>query len=289
MSRTRRRLPPALSANEAVTWVIHPSLASPIPTANWRLARVAARRRLDRQLRRQGRTASPAQVHRGAEARQPSGQCRRRQDARHPSREHDASADERGSSWPPRGSARRWSAFRWGWRPPRTSSPISSRPCAPHRGTKRGPVMRLPVDRPLVFVATGGPEPARIERAARRFSPRRGDGSQRLGADRAVGSPTTASACSRSIFPGTAVRKDPRIDGHRRDGGLDRAADRGRGPRSVRRWSGTAWALSSRSRRRPAIPTGSARMPCSARPPRCRCIPIRLPRPRSILTSPSTW
>ena len=75
-------------------------------------ATAAARRRLDRQLRHQGRPRRRTKVHRGAAARQPSRQCRRRQDPGDPSGQHHASADGRRRSSPPPASARSWSGSR---------------------------------------------------------------------------------------------------------------------------------------------------------------------------------
>ncbi len=58
--------------------------------------------------------------------REPSRQCRRRQDARHPSGQHDAPADERRAARDRRGRRGHGAACRSAWRRRTTSSPISS-------------------------------------------------------------------------------------------------------------------------------------------------------------------
>ena len=64
---------------------------------------------------------------------QPSRQCRRRQDAGHPSRQHHASADGCRAAQGRRASARSWCACRSASKPPATSSTISARRCASRR------------------------------------------------------------------------------------------------------------------------------------------------------------
>ena len=81
--------------NPAVAWVAASRRSPSHPDHALAKTTAAARRGLHRQLRHQGRPRRPAAIHRRAAARQPSRQCRRRQDAGHPSRQHDASADER--------------------------------------------------------------------------------------------------------------------------------------------------------------------------------------------------
>ena len=83
-----------LTANKAVDWVLHPSLQN---HPDYELAKTiaAARRGVDRQLRNQGRPARGQKVHRSPADDQPSGQCRRCQDAGHSSGQHHASADGR--------------------------------------------------------------------------------------------------------------------------------------------------------------------------------------------------
>ena len=84
----------ALTANKAVEWVLHPALESTRPRTRQEAA--AARRRIDRLVRHQGRPACGQEVHRDAAHDQPSRQRRRRQDTGDPPRQHHASADGRG-------------------------------------------------------------------------------------------------------------------------------------------------------------------------------------------------
>ena len=111
--RTRRRCSPSCRSNAAVEWVLHPSLPTH-PDHALAQQLLPKRRGLDHQLRHQGRPRRRAQIHRGAAARQPSRQCRRRQDAGHPSGQHHASADGRRRSSRPPASARNWCASRSG-------------------------------------------------------------------------------------------------------------------------------------------------------------------------------
>ena len=81
-----------LGKNPAVEWVLHPSLETPSGLCAG--AKAAAERCwLHHQLRHQGRPRRRAQIHRGGAAREPSRQCRRRQNAGDPSGQHHPSAD----------------------------------------------------------------------------------------------------------------------------------------------------------------------------------------------------
>ena len=112
----------------------------------------SARGGVHRQFRRQGRTRGGKKIHRIAQARQPSRQCRRRQDTGHPPGQHHASADgQRHNSRG--GSAKTWCACRSASKRRATSSPISGKPCAPPR---RFETMHLVVDGADAFAASGG-------------------------------------------------------------------------------------------------------------------------------------
>ena len=90
-----------LRKNPAVDWVLHPSLEThPDHALAQKLLPKGAGSIVS--FRHQGRPRRRAQIHRGGAAREPSRQCRRRQDAGDPSGEHHASADGRG------GARRRW-------------------------------------------------------------------------------------------------------------------------------------------------------------------------------------
>ena len=101
-SRTPRAVLDFLTANKAVEWVLHPALENH-PDHELAQAAAAEGRRLDRQLRHQGRPRGRQEIHRGAAADQPSRQCRRRQDAGDSSGQHHASADGRGAARRPPG------------------------------------------------------------------------------------------------------------------------------------------------------------------------------------------
>ena len=125
-----------LTKSKAVDWVLHPSLES---HPDYELAQAAAAEGsgLDHQLRHQGRPRGGAEIHRGAAARQPSRQCRRRQDPGHPSGQHHAPADGRGATQGRRIWARSWCGSRSASRRRATSSTIWRRRCAPRRGRER--------------------------------------------------------------------------------------------------------------------------------------------------------
>ena len=76
-------------------WLGHPSLARDPPRLRIGQGAAAARKGVDRRVRRQGRPAGGAQVHRGAKARQSFGQRWRRKNAGDPPRFDHPSADGR--------------------------------------------------------------------------------------------------------------------------------------------------------------------------------------------------
>ena len=85
----------ALRAHEAVAWVLHP-VARRSSRRRARQAADAARGGLDRHLRHSRRARGGDAVHREPETREPPRQCRRRQDAGHPSRlDHPCAARRR--------------------------------------------------------------------------------------------------------------------------------------------------------------------------------------------------
>ncbi len=83
-----------LGSNKAVEWVLHPSLeAHPDHALAQKLLPRGAGSIISFGIK--GGRKRGTEIHRSAEAREPRCQCRRRQDARDPSGEHDPSADDR--------------------------------------------------------------------------------------------------------------------------------------------------------------------------------------------------
>ena len=124
-----------LTKSKAVDWVLHPSLRSH-RISSWPsgCCRGGAGSIISCGIR-SGR-ASGAEIHRGAAARQPSRQCRRRQDPGHPSGQHHAPADGRGATQG-RGLGEELVRLSVGIEAAATSSTIWRRRCAPRRGRER--------------------------------------------------------------------------------------------------------------------------------------------------------
>ena len=231
----------ALQAHPAVSWVNHPSLPEPSRSRTGEAA-AAARRGLDRHLRRQGRPGGGRALHRGVAAGEPSRQCRRRQDAGHPSRQHHPSPDERRGTR--QGGRRRGHGAAVGRasRRRKTSSPISNRRSPPRSGAD----MRLIVDGKPVLASDGGGGRTR-RTAAGDLPARRRHGPQRLG------EPDARLPAARPRRAGRRPARPRRLRGagarrHRRAGRLDAGADDSGGGRARQRSSATAWGRSSRSR-----------------------------------------
>ena len=182
-----------LQAHPAVAWVVHPSLPEH-PDHALAAAPAAQGRRLDRQLRGQGRPGRGRPVHRGLPPRLASGQCRRRQDAGHPpGLDHPRPAR-------PRAAGRR--------RPARRHDPPLGRAGAPGRHHRR--------PRPCAARRAEGlsdgrlTSPPRADRFAPTHPPRCSSTAPawttRSGRCRAATSPSTAGTRWPSTCPATAAR-----------------------------------------------------------------------------------
>ena len=199
------------------------SLAGKPSGLSTRQAFIAARCGLDRQFRHQGRPGRRQEIHRSAPHDQPSGQCRRCQDAGHPSRQHHPPADGRRPTQGRR--RRRGTGAAVGWHRNRLRHHRRSRPGAPYFA--EGLSMLLSVNGIETFVATGGPG-IRQQPADHRAAARRRLRSHHLGAALPLVRPSRFRRAGAGLAgPWTLERRAARH--HRRHGGLDRgAARRGR-------------------------------------------------------------
>ncbi len=218
-ARTRPRCSSFSSA--ARRWLgAAPEPAGP-PGPRARAPPAAARRRLDDQLRHQGRPGGRREVHRSAAAREPSGQCRRCEDTRDPSRQHDPPADERGAARRRRDRRRHGAPVGRDRIDRGHRRAISGRHCARRRRSDGEPDAVLIEDMP----SSAPPAAGNIRRAGRWRCSCTAPGSiTRCGRCRAAGSPSMAGTCSRSIYRAMAARRAAAAE-HGGDGGVARGGD----------------------------------------------------------------